>query len=101
MKWKIFERNNSGNSRQKNLEEYEKDYISRIKEDIDSEFIWLGDIIMSLSKATVSELDRLDLRDFQEGQKFLRMAKRLQSPERIFLKKVYNDRLRLLESAML
>jgi|TARA_B100000959_G_C14667949_1_gene495200 hypothetical protein len=56
---------------------------------------------MSLSKATVSELDRLDLRDFQEGQKFLRMAKRLQSPERIFLKKVYNDRLRLLESAML
>ena len=40
MKWKIFQRKqNLKNSRQKNLEEYEKDYISRIKEDIESEFL--------------------------------------------------------------
>jgi len=39
MKWKIFERKNSETSRRQNLDEYEKDYISRMKEDIDSEFL--------------------------------------------------------------
>ena len=40
MKWKIFGKKLSlGNSRRENLEEYEKDYISRIKEDINSEFL--------------------------------------------------------------
>jgi len=40
MKWKFFPKNNnSANSRQKNLEEYEQDYISRLKEDINSEFL--------------------------------------------------------------
>ena len=39
MKWKIFELKNSETSRRQNLDEYEKDYISRMKEDIDSEFL--------------------------------------------------------------
>ena len=39
MKWKIFERKNSENSRRQNLDEYEKDYISRMKEDLESEFL--------------------------------------------------------------
>jgi hypothetical protein len=40
MKWKIFKRKqNLKNSRQKNLEEYEKDYISRMNEDLESEFL--------------------------------------------------------------
>ncbi len=40
MKWKIFGRKqNLENSRKKNLEDYEKDYISRMKEDIESEFL--------------------------------------------------------------
>jgi hypothetical protein len=39
MKWKIFQqKENFKRSRQKNLEEYEKDYLSRIKEDLESEF---------------------------------------------------------------
>ena len=40
MKWKIFGKKSSlGNSRRENLEAYEKDYITRIKEDVDSEFL--------------------------------------------------------------
>lgn len=40
MKWKILQRKqNLGNSRKKNLEDYEKDYISRMKEDVESEFL--------------------------------------------------------------
>ena len=40
MNWKIFAKKLSlGNSRRENLEEYEKHYISRIKEDVDSEFL--------------------------------------------------------------
>ena len=40
MNWKIFKRKQKlKNTRQKNLEEYEKDYISRMKEDIESEFL--------------------------------------------------------------
>ena len=39
MKWKIFGgKQNLKNSRQKDLEEYEKEYLTRIKEDIESEF---------------------------------------------------------------
>ena len=40
MKWKMFERrNNTGNSRRENLEDYEQKYISRLKEDLESEFL--------------------------------------------------------------
>ena len=40
---------------------------------------------MSLSKASILELEHLSLHDFEDGQKFIRMAKRLQTPERVHL----------------
>ncbi len=40
MKWKIFpKKDSSGSSRRQILENYEQEYISRLKEDIDSEFL--------------------------------------------------------------
>jgi hypothetical protein len=40
MKWKIFsKKNSSSGSRRQILENYEQEYISRLKEDIDSEFL--------------------------------------------------------------
>ena len=55
---------------------------------------------MGLSDATVLELDKLDLHDFKDGQKFLRMARQLQHPERKFLRNLYLKRLKLLESSL-
>tara|TARA_Y100001938_G_C8082994_1_gene430248 strand:- start:17 stop:175 length:159 start_codon:yes stop_codon:yes gene_type:complete len=37
---------------------------------------------MTLAKASILELEKLDLRNFEEGQKFHRIAKQLQAPER-------------------
>ena len=40
MKWKIFsKKNSSSGSRRQILENYEQEYISRLKQDIDSEFL--------------------------------------------------------------
>ena len=39
MKWKFFPKKNSSvSSRKQAFEDYEKDYISRLKQDVDAEF---------------------------------------------------------------
>ena len=40
MKWKFFPKKNSSvGSREQVFEDYEKEYISRLKEDVNSEFV--------------------------------------------------------------
>ena len=51
---------------------------------------------MSLAKAAIMELERLDLHDFEQGQKFMRIAKQLQLPEKISLIKYWKARVEAL-----
>ncbi len=51
---------------------------------------------MSLAKAAILELERLDLHDFEQGQKFMRIARQLQLPERNSLKKYWKKRVEAL-----
>lgn len=47
---------------------------------------------MSLSRACILELESMSLTDFESGQKFMRMARRLQEPERKALVKYWQKR---------
>ena len=51
---------------------------------------------MSLAKAAIMELERLDLHDFEQGQKSMRIAKQLQLPEKISLIKYWKARVEAL-----
>ena len=51
MKWKIFERKNSENSRRQNLDEYEKEYISRMKDDQNDIYYISGESIEQVIKS--------------------------------------------------
>ena len=51
---------------------------------------------MSLARAAILELERLDLHDFEQGQKFMRITRQLQLPERNSLKKYWEKRVEAL-----
>lgn len=51
---------------------------------------------MSLARASILELERLNLHDFEQGQKFMRIAKQLQLPEKISLIKYWEKRVEAL-----
>ncbi len=54
---------------------------------------------MSLSRACILELQSMSLTDFVSGQKFMRMARQLQEPERNSLVKYWQKRVEDLEEA--
>ena len=58
--------------------------------------LWEMRFSMSLARAAILELERLDLHDFEQGQKFMRIAKQLQLPERNSLKKYWEKRVEAL-----
>ena len=58
--------------------------------------LWEMRFSMSLARAAILELERLDLHDFEQGQKFMRIAKQLQLPEKISLIKYWEKRVEAL-----
>ena len=52
---------------------------------------------MSLSRASILEFDGLDLQIPDQRVKFIRMSKRLMTPERIHIRGVYRRRMRVLD----
>ena len=57
---------------------------------------WEMRFSMSLARAAILELERLDLHDFEQGQKFMRISRQLQLPERNSLKKYWEKRVEAL-----
>ncbi len=51
---------------------------------------------MGIATAAIREWERLDLHNFEQGQKFMRIARQLQLPERNSLKKYWEKRVEAL-----